>query len=509
MSSTRRLFLARAAAVAAAASTLTSEARALAPGLPNVTIPDDLVFTSAKRLAALIRARKVSAVEAVTAYYTRLDSVNPRTNAVVQMCRERALAEAADCDRQLARGRSKGPLHGVPFTIKDSFDTEGVVTTIGSEGRKGFVPDKDATVVARVRAAGGILLGKTNTPEFTLSRTTDNYIYGRTLNPYKLTHSPGGSSGGAGANVAQGGAAFDIGSDSGGSVRWPAHFNGVAGLKPTAGRVPRTGQVPSFAGMFDSFQQIGPLARWVEDLVYLLPLLSGPDHIDPSIHPVALGSPTDVDVASLRIAYYTDNGSDVQATAETIAAVESAAQHFASLGAKVTEDAPTALLIRLSEIRGAIQRGDGGAWIERMAARAGTPKERIHPLIRRGGDAISTAQFTDYLEQLDECRSELLQWFTSRYDLIVAPVHPTPAEPYPPEGEYPGNTGGGSGRTNPGYTMIYNTTGWPSAVVRAGTSPEGLPIGIQMIAQPWNEHVSLAAAAYLEAKTGGWQKPPI
>jgi amidase len=509
MPASRRRFLSQAAAVGAAVSTLISEARALAPDLPNVLIPDDLVFTSTKRLAALLRARKVSAIEAVTAYYARLDEVNPKTNAVVQMCRERAFAEAADCDRQLARGRLKGALHGVPFTIKDSFDTEGVITTVGSEGRKGFVPNKDATVVARVRAAGGILLGKTNTPEFTLSRTTDNYVYGRTFNPYKLTHSAGGSSGGAGANVAQGGTAFDIGSDSGGSVRWPAHFNGVAGLKPTAGRVPRTGQVPGFAGMFDSFQQVGPLARWVEDLVYLLPILSGPDHIDPSIHPVALGTVGDVDIRSLRIAYYTDNGSDVQATPETIAAVESAAAHFASLGAQVTEDAPTSLLIRLSEIRGAIQRGDGGAWIDRMAARAGTPKERIHPLIRRGGEPIPTPQFTDYLEQLDETRSELLQWFTSRYDLIVAPVHPTPAEPYPPEGQYPSNNAGSSGRTNPGYTMIYNTTGWPSAVVRAGTSPDGLPIGIQMIAQPWNEHVSLAAAAYLEAKTGGWQKPSV
>jgi amidase len=508
MTSTRRRFITRAAALAAAASTLASEVRALSPGLPTVTIPDDLVFTSAKRLAALIRTRKVSATEAVTAYFARLDEVNPKLNAVVQTCRERAFAEAADCDQLLARGRLKGPLHGVPFTIKDSFDTEGVITTVGSEGRKGFIPEKDATIVARLRAAGGILIGKTNTPEFTLSRTTENYVYGRTFNPYKLTHSPGGSSGGAGAIVAAGGAAFDIGSDSGGSVRWPAHFNGVAGLKPTAGRVPRTGQVPSFAGMFDSFQQIGPLARWVEDLVFLLPILSGPDYIDPSIHPVPLGSPTDVDIASLRIAYYTDNGSDVKPTSETIAAVESAAQHFASLGATVVEDAPTALLIQLAEIRGAIQRGDGGAWIERMAARAGTPVERIHPLIRRGGEPITTPQFTDYLEQLDETRSKLLQWFTGRYDLIVAPVHPTPAEPYPPEGEFV-SVSPSSGRTNPGYTMIYNTTGWPSTVVRAGTSPDGLPIGVQIIAHPWNEHVSLAAAAYLEAKTGGWQKPPI
>ena len=502
----RRTFLKQLGITAASASLLSQQSLAVTGVIPGGAIPDDLVFTSAKRLAAMIRTKKVSSTEVVKAYLARIDAVNPKTHAVVQICRERALAEAAECDKLMARGIVKGLLHGVPCTIKDSFDTEGVISTLGSLGRKNFVPDQDATVVARVRGAGAILLGKTNTPEFTLSRWTENYVYGRTYNPYKLTHSPGGSSGGAGANVASGGAAFDIGSDSGGSVRWPSHFNGIAGLKPTQGRVPRTGQVPSFAGMFDSMQQIGPMARWVEDLIYLLPIIAGPDNIDPSIHPVALGSTADVDISSLRIAYYTDNGSNVTATPETVAAVERAAKYLESLGAKVTQDAPNDLLRQIAEIRGGIQRGDGGAWIDRMAARAGTTK--THPLLRRGGDAITTPQFTDLLEQLDNTRSKLLGWFTSKYDLIVCPVHPTPAEPYLPEGQYPANAAPG-GPTNPGYTGIYNTLGWPSAVVRAGTSPDGLPIGIQMIARPWNDHVSLAAALQLESKTGGWQRPPL
>lgn len=499
----RRRFLKQLGA-GGASMTLLGGAQAMTGAIPGGPIPDDILYTSAKRLAAMIRTKKVSATEVTQAYLARIDKVNPKLNAVVQLCRERALAEAVDCDQSLAKGILKGALHGVPFTIKDSFDTAGVISTQGSLGRKHFVPEKDATVVARCRAAGGILLGKTNTPEFTLARWTDNLVYGRTFNPYSLKHSPGGSSGGSGASVAAGLAAFDIGSDSGGSVRWPSHFNGIAGLKPSAGRVPRTGQEPSFAGFFDSLQQVGPMARWVEDLSLLLPIIAGPDNVDPHIHPVAIGSVADVDVSSLRIAWYWDNGAELKPTPETIAAVERAAKFFASLGAKVTQDVPNDLLLQISQVRGRIQRGDGNAWIDRMAQRAGTTEQ--HKVFRAApGEVIKASEYTDLLEQLDQLRSKLLGWFVPQYDLIVCPVHPTPADVYLPKGEYPQNNPAGA----PGYTGIYNSTGWPSAVVRAGTSPEGLPIGIQMLAHPWNEHLSLAAAAALESHTGGWQKPPL
>ena len=243
----------------------------------------NIIYASAKSMAQAVRDKEVSAVELVEAHLGRIEEVNSALNAVVQLAAERARAEAVEADAALARGESKGALHGVPFTLKDSIDTEGIITTGGTLGRKDFVPDADATVTARLRAAGGILLGKTNTPELTYAGETDNLVYGRTNNPFDLSRAPGGSSGGAGAIVCCGGAAFDIGSDTGGSVRGPAHYCGITGIKPNSGRVPRTGHiVPHSFGAVDSLTQNGPMARYVEDLALILPIISGPDWNDPA-----------------------------------------------------------------------------------------------------------------------------------------------------------------------------------------------------------------------------------
>ena len=216
---------------------------------------DDLWAEPVTRLAALIRAREVSSVDVVRACLDRIDAVNPALNAVVTLAPD-ALDRANDADKALARGGATGPLHGVPCTIKDSLDTAGLRTTAGTVGWRERVPERDATVVARVKAAGAILLGKTNTPEFTWSDETDNDVFGRTSNPYDLERTPGGSSGGAGAIVAAGGSPFDIGSDTGDSIRQPAHVCGIAGIKPTQGRVPRTGHWPGFGGIVGSLQQL-------------------------------------------------------------------------------------------------------------------------------------------------------------------------------------------------------------------------------------------------------------
>ena len=266
------------------------------------------VFASAVDLAGAIRAREISSEEVVRACLRRIDEVNSRINAVVVLRADAALAEARDADQALARGKLKGPLHGVPMTIKDSLDTEGIISTGGTMGRAGFVPEEDATVVERLKAAGAILLGKTNTPELTLSFETDNLVYGRTNNPYDLTRTPGGSSGGAAAIVAAGGAPFDIGSDTGGSICLPSHFCGTAGIKPTSGRVPRTGHIISYGGIHDGLTQLGPIARYVRDLALILRVIAGPDGRDPSIVPMPLRDPGRVSMRRLRVAWHTDNG---------------------------------------------------------------------------------------------------------------------------------------------------------------------------------------------------------
>ncbi len=461
----------------------------------------DIIYSSAKSIAQAIRDRDVSAVEVVQAHLDRIEEVNDRLNAVVRLCAERALDEAREADTALARGESKGPLHGVPMTLKDSLDTEGVVTTGGTLGRRTFVPERDSTVAARLRGAGAILLGKSNTPEITFSGETDNLVYGRTNNPYGLDRTPGGSSGGAGAIVAAGGSPFDIGSDTGGSIRLPAHFSGIAGIKPNSGRVPRTGHIiPYAAGAEDAYTQNGPMARYVEDLVLTLPIISGPDWEDPAIIPMPLGDPADVDLGNLRVAFYTSAPGYKAPTQETVDAVNAAVRVVSDVVAAVEEDTPEPLS-RVLELNDRIGDGDGRASMLRVLDRAGTTQ--FAPYIqsmREEAVPISTGEFTEALEELDQYRSDMLGFIRS-YDAIICA---TAAMPAPTHGE----TSKDENR-NAFYTHPYNLTGWPGAVVRCGTSPEGLPIGVQVIARPWREDVALALAAVLESGLGGYVRPGI
>ena len=461
----------------------------------------DIIYQSAKSIAQAIQDREVSAVEVVQAHLDRIEEVNDRLNAVVKLCAERALEEARDADAALERGESKGPLHGVPMTLKDSLDTEGVVTTGGTLGRRTFVPERDATVAARLRAAGAILLGKSNTPEITFAGETDNLVYGRTNNPYGLDRTPGGSSGGAGAIVAAGGSPFDIGSDTGGSIRLPAHFSGIAGIKPNSGRVPRTGHIISYAGgAEDAYTQNGPMARYVEDLVLTLPIISGPDWEDPSIVPMSLGDPADVDLGSLRVAFYISPPGYNAPTQETVDAVNAAVGAVSDVVASVEEDVPEPIG-RVPELDERVGDGDGRATILRVLERAGTTE--FAPYIRSIRDeaiSISTGEFTEALEDLDQYRSDMLGFMRS-YDAIICA---TAAVPAPPHGE----TFTEENR-NVFYTGPYNMTGWPGTVVRCGVSPEGLPIGVQVIARPWREDVSLALAAVLESALGGYVRPEL
>ncbi len=464
-------------------------------------MPSDIIYSSAASIAQSIRDKEVSAVEVTQAHLDRIAQVNDKLNAVVCLCADRALQEAADADAALARGDATGPLHGVPMTLKDSLDTEGVITTGGTTGRRDFVPDQDATVTARLRAAGAILMGKTNTPELTMAGETDNSVYGRTNNPFDLERSPGGSSGGAGAIVTSGGSPFDIGSDTGGSIRMPAHLCGIAGIKPNSGRVPRTGHIIEYTlGATDSYTQNGPMARYVEDLELILRIISGPDWIDPAIIDMPLRDPADVDLNNLRVAFYTDPPGFKVPAQETRDATLAAVRALSDVAASVEEDAPSPLE-RVPDLTARIGGGDGRAGTRRLLDKAGTTDVSAI-LTKRIAEAepITTGEFTQALEELDQYRSDMLR-FISDYDVIISPVTAMPAQPHGASFE--------DRNRHAFYTGPYNLTGWPGTVVRCGASSEGLPIGVQAIARPWREDVSLAVAAFLESALGGWQKPPM
>jgi amidase len=469
--------------------------------LPKEAFPmPEWIYESATAMAAAIRKKDISAQELVRACLERIDAVNPRLNAVVQLCSEQALSQARDADQALARGETIGPLHGVPFTLKDAIETKGVICTGGTEGRAHYIPRQDAVVVERLRAAGAILLGKTNCPELGWAWEADNLIYGRTNNPYDLTLSPGGSSGGESATIAAGGSAFGLGSDAGGSVRFPAHCTGIASIKPTSGRVPRTGHFPGPGGLLDSIWQIGPLARYVEDLALVLPIISGVDWQDPAIVPMPLGDPRALDLSQLRVAFHTDNGI-VTPSAEVSDAVDNAAKALAAAGIKVEEARPPSIE-QTYEIYVGLFTADGGEGIESLLKQVGTT--RIHPLMQRvlalqHQGAKSVEEFAELVGRWDAFRHDML-FFMSNYDALLCPVCSI-------AGMEHGSTYDQLSRFS--YTMTSNLTGWPAAVVRGGMTEKGLPIGVQIVARPWREEVALALAQTLQHALGGFRPPAL
>jgi amidase len=350
-----------------------------------------------------------------------------------------------------------------------------------------------------LRRAGAIILGKTNTSELTLGGEMENVIYGATFNPYDLSKSPGGSSGGAGAIIAAGGSPLDLGSDTGGSIREPAHMCGIVGIKPTFGRVPRTGHAISFgAGIVDILTQIGPMARYVEDLRLALPLICGPDWQDPTVVSMVLGDPAVVRLENLHIALYTDGGlsSSDPVISETVLATGKA---LAEAGAAVEEQAPV-VLKRAPELYQWLHFIDRGRWLRRLLQQAGTSKPGPHiARLLEEAESANVPDLSMVLEEINHFRTKMLQ-FISRFDAIVCPVETYPAAPHGVT-EKPGK------HDDWGHMYAYNLTGWPAAVVRSGTTAQGLPIGVQVVGQPWREDVVFAILQVIETTFGGYQPP--
>ena len=461
---------------------------------------NELLCFTASGMARAIREKEISSAELVQAHLQRIEAVNPKLNAIVQLPADRVMAEARAADAAVARGEITGPLHGVPVTFKDAIETAGIVSTGGTLGRRDFVPHQDAVIVKRLRAAGAIVLGKTNCPEFGWAWESDNLIYGRTNNPYDLSLSPGGSSGGESALISSGGSPLGFGSDAGGSVRFPANCCGLASIKPTSGRIPRTGHFPGPGGTLDTLWQIGPLARSVEDLELALKIVAGVDEHDPAIVPVPLGETATVNVKKLRVAFHTYNGIATPET-EVAEAVRKAVKALSDAGIKVEEALPPGTGETFEIYRG-LFCADGGAGLRALIELAGTLE--IHPLLQQALDiqqqhGISMADYGALVARWDAFRSRMLG-FMENYDAILSPVC-----------SFAGMVHGSTYKRLPSfsYTMTHNLTGWPAAVVRAANTPEGLPIGVQIAARPWHEHVALAIARVLEDTLGGWQPPKI
>ena len=501
-----------------------------------------LAQVSAKELAAKIAHGELSAVEAVEAAIERIEQVNPVLNAVVVKRYDQARAEARAADERRARGGQLGPLHGVPITVKESLDVAGTPSTFGLHLRANASADRNDVYVERLRLAGAIVVGKTNVPQLLMYNEADNPLYGRTNNPWKLDRTPGGSSGGQAAIVAAGGTALGLGSDWGGSLRAPAAFCGIASIKPTAGRAPDAGRYSLPIGQRAIVCQVGPMARRVEDVALALEIINGGR--DPAVEPpLPLGDPDAVDVSALRVAYYVDDGTLPVAPAVRRAVIEAAGM-LAGRGAQVVEWQPPSAAAAVDIFFGLLGADGGKAYREILGKNKKDP--RVAQLVLLAGQSrFSAVVLSGVLRAFGQRgAADMLRTFGRRdtysfwklveaqmayqerfldavesddggpFDVILCPVTAVPALPH---GATKQLTVAG------GFAPLYNVLGWPAGVVpvtcvrpgeesarkrsldgmvRAARTAErdsaGLPVGVQVVARPWREHIALAAMRAIE-----------
>jgi amidase len=455
---------------------------------------DELTKLSAARAAELIRGEELSPVELMKAYLHRIESVNPKLNAVVTLASD-ALERAREAEQKLTRGEAVGALHGVPLMVKDTIEVRGVRTTRGSRVEADYVPAEDATAVARLRAAGAIIAGKTNCAELALEYTSDNPVFGRTNNPHDLSRSPGGSSGGCAAAVAACLTAASLGSDLAGSIRIPAHFCGVAGLKPTAGRVPGHGHAPPVSGLYALGASLGPLARSVEDVELLFGVLAGDD------------APSK-DVESLRgtrAAFCFDDGV-IPVTDEIRSAVVRASEALSDAGLLVEEERPPSIESANAAWLGLFSYPTVRYLREFYRGREEDAGPIASAMLRRDLREPSAEQLLASWDERDRLRSELLRWM-ERTPLVVAPVGPIEAFRHEESRKLEVN-----GKLFPTFRAFAlaqscNVYDLPAVCVPAGRTRAGLPIGVQIAGRPFEERRVLAAARVIEKALGGWQPP--
>ena len=465
---------------------------------------NDIVLQSAVHQIKLLRAGKVSIPELAEAYIAQIEWLNPQLNAFADFDPERVRTQA----RRLSASKDhSGPLYGLPVSVKSSIATAGYKCEIGSVLNQGDVPREDAIVVGRLRAAGALILGTTNCPEFLMAYETDNLLHGRTANPWDLDRTPGGSSGGESAAIAAGMSALGLGSDSGGSVRVPAHFTGICSLKPTPGRIPGSGHLPPCVGPFSILGAIGPMARTMDDVALAFRTLSGQDPHDPISTPLTLRDPNVNELRTFTIGFFEDDGL-VPVTPETRAAVHAAAQALREAGFRVEPFRPRTLE-KLRKLWSDVFVRCGAMFYEVTIA---GKRDRLSPIfteflqIAEALPPLTAMELLSAWAELDLLRAKTLQEM-SAFPVLLCPVASIPAFRH---GERKWAI---EGRTVEYFdavrhTQWFNVLAAPAAVVPVGRSPEGLPIGVQIVARPFEDEVALAIAAIVDAAFG-YRPPPM
>lgn len=457
---------------------------------------------SAVAILNKIKANKLTVSDVTNAFIQRIEQINPSINAIVQYHPQALLQQALQADVLHKNGGKLPPLYGLPISIKDTFHVKGFKSSKGCISLFNKISPYDATVVARLRAAGAMIFGLTNVPELLLSYETDNLLYGRSNNPYDLQRTPGGSSGGQAALIAAGGISAGIGNDAGGSIRQPAHYCGICAHKPTHGLVPQTGTFPTNGlGLGAQLLAVGPMARHVEDLILLMNIIVGPDDKDPHCVPVSFQRVQTVNPRSLRIGYFFENPTGNEPTTDTINAITKVIQLLQSEGFNVRENYPSILnnVYRL-HLETFIFGGNGGESVKRLFNKLG--QEEISPLAQNFLKTASQTHFSitelrERLVEIEQFRYSMME-FMENYDIILSPVTATPAHLH-------GETW--KSLRDVGYIIAHNLTGWPATVIPCGYAKNGLPIGLQIAAKPWHDHLSLALALKIQQMIGVFPIP--
>jgi len=475
---------------------------------PGAAAPRDLCFVPAVELARLYRTRKTSPAEVMDAVLARVAAVNPRVNAIVTLDAEGARAQARKATASLRRSARVGPLHGVPVTIKDVTPTRGLRTTFGSTLFADHVPAEDALVVARLRAAGAIVIGKTNTPEFAFGPNTFNEVFGPTRNPWNLARTSGGSSGGAAAALATGMGPLAEGSDLGGSLRGPAAFCAVIGFRTTPGLVPR---YPSTLP-WDTYSVEGPMARTVADTALMLSVMAGADDRAPLSYPVdvreLLAAPKGASVRRWRVAWTPDLGGLNQVDIEVRRVFEDAVEGFAELGARVARACPD-----MSDVPEIVRLSRGFLMVARHADKLPQWRAKLQPGLVENTEAGLAMSSRD-VAQGELLRGKLWQAvraFFETHDVLLTPTAAVPA--FPVEQPHPMAIDGrpiGKAMQRSFLTYAFSVLGLPAISVPAGFTPDGLPVGLQIVGRRRQEAMVLrAAAAFESARPWAHVRPPV